>query len=355
MCFEADGSYKDDLKQYSGEVLEKNGISSQTAEREILWLADEGNTVACKLYADLLFYQKIPRKHAYSGAFFLYLRSAGIAIDENGNWNCSRKAYPPAFWNVGYYLVNYRRESFLKECETIFEIERMTLEERLALATELSFACIREVEAAGAVNLIGRILLEAAENETIYEKVQPVLSEAAREGTEMTVCLKLPEVVEREHCRACADLFFEAAAEQGYVYACNNLALREADRILLASRDGASEEELQTMAKKYAGYLKRSADKYEPYAANRLGLYYLQGEIKGSTESTSIRAEIDFSLARDYFIKATVYPDRNSAWAYYNLIRYFYKDYTNDLDRLNEHMDRIRELNPEVYDLAMDL
>ncbi len=353
--FWCDGTYKNDLKQYTEEVLEKSGISSQTAEREILWLADEGNTVACKLYADLLFYKKLPRKNAYGSAFYLYLRSADIAIDEKGNWNCSGKAYPTSFWSVGYYLLNYRRESYLKECEVIPELEDMAFPDRVALALALSLACIREVDAAGALNLIGRILREASIQADIFEALKPILAETAEENNFAVRDLVLPICDTPEQCGQTADLFFEAAAQEGYVYACNNLALREADRIVRVYRENAGDDRLPAMARKYAEYLQRSADKYEPYAANRLGLYYLQGEIKGSEETVCIRTEIDFAGAREYFIRATVYPDRNSAWAYYNLIRYFYKDYTNDLDRLNEHMDCIRELNPEVYDLAMDL
>ena len=51
----------------------------------------------------------------------------------------------------------------------------------------------------------------------------------------------------------------------------------------------------------------------------------------------------------------TKYPDSNSAWAYFNLIKYFNKSYANNLELLNEHMDYIKELNPEVYDIAIEL
>ena len=50
-----------------------------------------------------------------------------------------------------------------------------------------------------------------------------------------------------------------------------------------------------------------------------------------------------------------MYPDANSAWAYFNLIKYFHKDYDTNIDLLNEHMDCIKELNPAVYDIAMEL
>ena len=71
--FTCDLSYENDLKEYTEQILEKNGVSSQAAEREIMCMADEGNTVAGKLYADLVFYKKILRKNPYREAFDLYL------------------------------------------------------------------------------------------------------------------------------------------------------------------------------------------------------------------------------------------------------------------------------------------
>lgn len=358
--FECDGSYKEDLKKYTEEILKGAGISSPAAEREILYLADKGNTAACKLYGDLLFYKKLIRKDPYRDAFGLYLRAAGIRFREDGTTECSKRSYPAAFWNIGYYLMNYRRESFLKDCEEIPEIEKMSRAERVLMALELSEACIREVQIPGAVNLIGRILKEASEDEALLEKLMPVLEETAGESYPAEEGITFPQCRTAEDCAAAAEVFFEAAADAGYSYACNNLAIREADRIITAQHPEENEtaerqQEIEESVGKYVRYLQRSADKYEPYAANRLGLFYLKGEIKGSTETVCLRTKADHARAREYFQKAIVYPDRNSAWGYYNLIRYFYKDYVNDLDLLGEHMECIRRLNPEVYDLAMDL
>ena len=113
MIFTVDGSYKEDLKEYNEQILEKYGVSSSSAEREIMCLAENGNTVACKLFADLIFYKKVLRKNFYRDAFDLYLKSAGITVDENGEWNCSGDSYPLAFWIIGYYLVNYTQISII--------------------------------------------------------------------------------------------------------------------------------------------------------------------------------------------------------------------------------------------------
>ncbi len=82
----------------------------------------------------------------------------------------------------------------------------------------------------------------------------------------------------------------------------------------------------------------------------------MTGEIHASDGGCAIsHSHINRSLAREYFLKATKYPDSNSAWAFYNLIKYFHKDYDNNIELMNEHMDCIKQLNPRVYDLAIEL
>jgi hypothetical protein len=81
----------------------------------------------------------------------------------------------------------------------------------------------------------------------------------------------------------------------------------------------------------------------------------MTGEIKGREGIVSYKGYTDTALAKEYFNKATVCPDANSAWAFFNLIKYFHKDYDNNIEFMNEHMDYIKELNSEVYDLAMEL
>lgn len=353
--FTCDRSYENDLKEYTEQILEKSGVSSQSAEREIMCMADEGNTVAAKLYADLVFYKKVLRKFPYRDAFSLYLRSAGISVDDTGSLQCSGVSYPLSFWTIGYYLVNYHRESVLLKCEPIGLIDSMSFNDRLATALELAAACITYINAAGAINLVGRILREAAQDADTFAALKPMINETIADRDFPEISLKVTSCETAEQCAAIAELFFATAAQEGYVYACNNLAAREANRIIRMSRDGKDDEFLKECIMKYVHYLKISADKYEPYAANRLGLFYMTGEIKGKAGKVVVRDYIDPALAKDYFTKATVYPDANSAWSFFNLIKYFHKDYDNNIELLNEHMDYIKELNPEVYDIAMEL
>ncbi len=358
-----DNAFQDDLKQYTEAVLAKAGVSSRTAEREVIYLAEQGNTVCLKLYGDMLFYKKVMNRHAMREAFGLYLRAAGLSVSEDGTWQESGRAYPEACWVIAYYLVHYRRESDLKDCEMIPEIDRMSLSERMVTAAELAAACLGAVEAPGAINLLGRILQEAAKDEAVRTALLPVWEKRlpdellAKLGAGAAEGETIPEKTDfsdSDACEKAAIRFFEAAADAGYVYACNNLAAREAERIIEIAAEG-KQKELAAVLERYLRWLRIAADRYEPYAANRLGLFYRTGEVRGTKETVHFREYIDSSLAREYFYKATVYPDANSAWAYLNLMKYYHQDYDRDIDLLNEHMAIMKELNPKVYDIAMEM
>lgn len=352
--FYSDEKYQKDLDSYTQAVVQKYGVFSQTAQRETMSMADTGNTVAGKLYADMVFYKKIFCRFPYRDAFDLYLRCAGIKIDKDGSWLCSGNSYPLAFCSVGYYLVNYKRASVLKNCEKIDTIENMTISDRLAIALKLAVACIKCINAAEAINLCGRILLEISKDSTLFEKLYPVVKDEVEGHSFKASEINISHCSGISECAAAAEIFFEQAARDGYVYACNSMAAREAERIV-DMKNSSIDEGIDAELSRYVEWLKISADKYEPYAANRLGLFYMTGRVKSGNGEAVFGDHVDYKLARQYFIKATAYPDANSAWAYYNLIKYFPRDYTTNLELMNEHMDYIKELNPRVYDLAMEL
>ncbi len=353
--FGCDDSFRDDMREYAGSMLLKYGGYSPSAKREIMCLADEGNVVAAKMYADLVFYGGLMRSDRYREAFGLYLKSAGITVDENGVWKATGKSYPLAFFSLGFCLVNYRAGSVMKDCEAIDVIDAMSYEERLSTALELTLSCLEHINTPAAINLVGRILYEASMNETLYEALKGVIEEEVAERDFDTIPLHVGGCASMEDCEEVSRQFFEASASEGYVYACNNLAAKEAERIVSMDEKGADGDELKKAVEKYIGYLKLPADKYEPYAANRLGMFYLSGEIKAGDGKVICRDFIDKALAKEYFKKATSYLDMNSAWAFYNLIKNYHKDYDNNIELMNEHMDYIKELNPKVYDLAMEL
>ncbi len=352
--FVCDGSFDKDFQEYTDGILKKDGISSQSAQREIMYMADAGNIVCAKLYGDMIYYKKTLCKDPYRQAFLMYLQAAGITSDQEGKWQCSGKAYPLAFWNIGLYLVNYKRESLLKNSETISMIENMTIAKRLLLACRLSVDCISYIKVPGAINLLGRILQEVSGDEALFQTISAAIFEIIQDLEYPVLSLDLNKRSQNE-IAGLAQECFRTAAREGYVYAANNLAAKEADVIVETFKETEDAASISDALETYIRYLKYSADRYEPYAANRLGLFYATGEIKGAKGTVEFREYIDFTLAKTYFHKAIVYPDVNSAWAFYNLIKYFRRNYMTDLDLMNEHMDYIKELNPKVYDLAMEL
>ncbi len=318
MIITCNGSYVKDQDALNA-IYEKYGYTSPSAERELICLAQTGNTAALKAYADLLFYHKIKCHNGYRKAFPLYLKAADV-IFEGAGARCGGGGTPHAYFSIGYYLTNYKCESVLKNCETIDEIEDIPLDVRHSLALDFALASLDYCKSPAAINLIGRI---TGENPALLSKTDDSLTSKD---------------------------YFEEAAEGGYVYACNNLAAKEADLIV----EGV--DDMDSHINTFIHYLTISADRLEPYAANRLGLFYMLGEVRSSSgKKAYFRDYINIPFAKKYFQKATVYPDSNSAWAYLNLIKYFHKDYDSNLELLNEHMDCIRELNPAVYDIAIEL
>ncbi|MCR5508392.1 MAG: hypothetical protein K6F34_06880 [Lachnospiraceae bacterium] len=349
------GSYLNDLKEYTGNILDISGVSSPGAERGIMYMADSGNIVAMKLYGDLIYYKRVARKRPYYDAFMLYLASAGITVGSNGEVSSAPGSYPPAMRSVGAYLTDYKMPGPLKDCDDIDIIESMSYGERLTMALKLACACARATVSPQAVNLIGRILDKGVRDEELFTCLRPAVINELGTGGFAGTSLRFQDLDTPAQWEAALEACFDEAAGLGYVYACNNRAARLASFIIPLAGDKGNEETLNRMIDEYVSYLKASADKYEPYAANRLGLLYMTGEICSGNERALFKDRIDRPAAKEYFLKATAYPDRNSAWAYFNLIKYYHKDYDNNIELLNEHMDMIKKLDPGVYGLAMEL
>ncbi len=379
--FISDGSYKEDLDFYTNNIIKEYGVSSKSSEREIICLANDGNVVAKKLYADMLFYKKIHRKNNYREAFSLYMSSADISYKDDELIGGGR-SYPLSFWYVAFYLVNYRKNSFLERSEEIEEIEKMPYNIRLLTAFKLSVSALEYENISGAINLIGRILMLAGDHD-IYNDVAAIYNKAVEECDNIRNLIssysedyvdrkKMYLSTEKDLLRL-AEVFYVLAARRGYVFACNSLAAGKADEIVdmyntlkskvdqdntkqqISSVGNDDMNKLDELVADYIKYLKIAADKLEPYAANRLGLFYMTGEVAGKSGEIRLKQYTDTALAKDYFHKAIVYPDVNSAWAYYNLMKYFPKTFSTDIALTNEYMDYIKVLNRKVYDLAMDL
>ena len=371
MTFKCNGNYIKEYKEFTNLVLTRYGKSAQATDRETMYLASKGNLVAQKEYADLIFYNKIIVSNRFDTAFNLYLKAADITMDNNGLPVCGEGGNPQAFAMLGYYFYNYKRSGFLKNCEDInalIAFNDSSLYSRIRYALIFSVSCLQYEKIPSAINLIGRILDEASTDKELFDFLCSDIKELIEESDFKDTKSFPGSISNQDDCADASNYFYEAAAKEGYAYACNNLASREADIIaalcLKMIEEGVSEfdvthnigSEISEHIDKYTDYLKMSAARFESYASNKLGLFYACGEIKSSKydKTFNFREYSNSSLAKDYFINATVYPCKSSAWAYYNLIKRYPKDYNSNIDLLNEHMECIKRLDPQVYDLAME-
>lgn len=364
-------NFREEFEQYSELVLTRYGMSSEMAEREAIFLSNRGNPVAQMVYADLFFYGKIKDSEYRVKAFDLYLRSADLTIDENGELKSSGRGIPQSYAMVGYYFFNYRRDGRLIDCETIDAIEKYKNEEvseRIKVALCLCASCLKYTKMPLAINLMGRILDEVSHSEELLQEMSEDINRLIGQGGLCGSVSFTGSVNDAADCEKASEYFYILAAENGYVYSCNSLATREADIIVelcIGEIDGGKSEhdvtcniseEVKLHIDKYITYLDMASARYESYASNKLGLFYASGEVRGkkSNRIFCFKSYCDLSLARKYFTNATLYPNKTSAWAYYNLIKYFNKEYNSDLELLNKHMECIKNLNPEVYSLAME-
>lgn len=364
-------NFREEFEQYSELVLTRYGMSSEMAEREAIFLSNRGNPVAQMAYADLFFYGKIKDSEYRVKAFDLYLRSADMTIDESGELRCQGRGIPQSYAMVGYYFFNYRRDGRLIDCETIDAIEKYKngeISERIKAALCLCASCLKYTKMPLAINLLGRILDEVSHSDELLAKMSEDINRLVVNGDFCGFDPYTDPVNTVCDCRKASEYFYIAAAESGYVYGCNSLATREADIIVelcTGEIDGGKSEhdvtgnisdEVKSHIEKYITYLDMASARYESYASNKLGLFYASGEVRGkkSNRIFCFKSYCDLSLAKKYFTNATIYPNKTSAWAYYNLIKYFNKEYNSDLELLNKHMECMKNLNPEVYSLAME-
>lgn len=365
--YKCSDNYSEEFNQYTDAVSAKYGMSGQASDRETMYLASCGNRAAKKACADLFFYQKIDAEKYYTKAFNLYLEASDMKLSE-GKLIYGGDGNPQAFAMLAYYLFNYKESGYLTNCETIDELEKISRKGRIKMSLELCVSSLNYADIPLAINLMGRLFDECFREDGLYDFLKEDLALIHMPGFISEETGFVDNICSVDDCKKASDFYYNLAAKGGYVYACNNLAALESDIIIsiCEERKSAGEtdyditreisEDLAAHIEKYINYLRIAAAKFEPYASNRLGLFYVCGEISSTKlkKKMNFRSYCDTSLAKEYFKNATVYPNKNSAWAYYNLMKYYPKDYTSDLDLMNEHMDCIRRLDPKVYELAME-
>lgn len=311
-------NYDKELQKFNQEVLCKYGITSVPGVRATIMLAQKGNIFALYERGDMEYYGRgIDKKIHLAEAFNYYKQAAGI--DKTGMTDLT-SCHPLALWSLSYILLNYKRRRELIHCETIEEIENLDEEERRKLIVKYAMLAIQINECAAAANVLG-LFVKLTDQEVIREQFPKLES---------------------------AQYYFQFAADRGYLYAYNNLAVYAADMIELGK---LNRNEKEKYIKQYIENLEQAAQQLEPWAANRLGLLYLTRKILPNSQEYVLMSP-NRREARKYFeIAAERYEDRNSARACQNLLSFFgeyYLDFEEHkiplfLACINEYGDEVMQ------------
>ena len=264
---------EDDLNDFSKCCIKKFGTTSKHGIMEIIRLAEKGNVIAKCEYADILYYGQVEGVNRdINRAFQLYKEAAGITnvFEKSEKSDLHINAYPQALWSIGHILFNYdntRVNLALPINEPIIEIDGMSRIERIQCAyTRASQALALASNLPAAANLLGQIA-QLTNND----------------------CAKIEDFKKQKHINNCTD-YFDEAIKGGWVYAYNNLALEELRQLIIDIKKKRKwKEHILNCLKN----LHEAANRYEPWAANTLGQYYLEGIKYRDPETKNLKAIID--------------------------------------------------------------
>ena len=262
------------------------------------------------------------------GAEFRYFcRSAGILSPDGLRKNAQKTAktaamlpnsgaYGPALWGIAYIVFSYRRplagrNNPLENCAEIPDLEMFSAEERIRCAISFASSAAQSPDPGAALCLLGRISREVPENRR------------------------------EEFSLQAPDYYFRKSAESGYIYAETNAAAECADRIRSGSADVAP------LLQDYEQHLLRAADFGIGWAANRLGLFYLDGRIFPSVPEESagqsrFPEHTDRERALRYLNRAAEgLPGKSSSWALANRLAYIPEYYSGDMPSIMRDLEEI--------------
>lgn len=315
-------NYEKDLLEFNEKVTCKYGVISKPGIREIINLAEgsngkEANIFALYEYADMFYYgsENGPSKNI-NIAFKTYKRISSTS----DNSPC----HPLAYWSLAYIYYNYHLpKTELEHCDIIEEIESMSRLEQLQEAIRYASFAWNLVKNPAAANILGKIC---------------TLTDSDVKGIEKTIKkAELEPAIE----------YFKKAAAQNYVYAHANLANIYLEEIFLHKEDKEKQNEC---LEQYLNTLEAQANQHEPWAANKLGLFYLNGIVQSrKTDEEAYEGKKYCSRKKSfyYFSQAiTYFNDPHSGWAYANMIINFPEKYIEDKDytKLKLHLKRLAEI-----------
>ena len=337
--------YRRQLAEFTDKITMTYGATSKPGCREIISLACRNrnpNMYAQFSYAEMLFYgNNNGVRRDIEKAYDFYKRAAG-ELAFPGDDPYKFHLHPLALWSIACLYMDYHKKDTPLETCVIEEIEKLSELERFSYAIRYAQAAFVLTESAGVANTLGRLAEMSDEDLPGIKRQQ-----------------------EKSHLES-PEYYFDYALSKGYVYAYNNLALHE-EKLIFTDAAHANEH-----LHKYLSNLKRSAEQYEPWAANRLGEYYRTGVIAyhdGAEKLVYPKAPntANPSLAKAYYKRAIdFFNNADSAWAYANLMIYFPEEFRCNSKLLRQYAVCVRELSnrgakelldtkfKEVYGISLD-
>ena len=234
--------------------------------------------------------------------------------------------HPLALWALSYVYFNYHKKNTdLEKCATIPKIEDMDYGVRLELAIIYAKASYLFLSSAPAANILGRILLTIETSDKQYYKLKEKY--------------KLDDY----------EKYFEFAIKHEYVYSMNTMAMIESEKIF------SDKNNKLLHLNKCIDHLKQSANKYEPWACNTLGEIYRTGKIErrkdiigDKTNEVEMFDIINPDIAFTFYSRAVeLFIDRNSAWAYANMLIYFPAHFKDNHALIKEYVDAVESIGNE--------
>lgn len=279
-----------DLDEYNNKITLMYGVSGNPGMYQLYSMAerDEPNIIALYECGELEYYGKGPSgKVNYQKAYEFYEKTM----------ECNAE-HPLATWSIAYMMFHYSKEKADKNPEyrvQEFEEELCNGKKRswyesilLNVQSSYNYGC------AAAANLLGKIV-DASDEEFPISRRGMYKNKSAKE-------------------------LYKESADGGYVYGCNNYAskcIKEANAIT----DTKKISEKKELLREAIYYLEKSACLGNPWAANKMGTYY----VEGFSVDEEVLVEKNVERAYRLFEYACVMVHaENYFWPLINICNYFW-------------------------------
>lgn len=309
MAFSAYPELEKDLTEYNEKVTLMYGVSGNPGMYQLYSMAKRNvpNIIALYECGELEYYGKGPSgKVNYQKAYEFYEKTR----------ECNSE-HPLATWSIAYMKFCYSQEKAANNPEyrvTEFEEElcggkrAYSWYDSILLNAQSSY----NYGCAAAANLLGKIV-DASDEEF------PV----SRRGIFKSVSSKK---------------LYKESADGGYVYGCNNYAnicVHEAEK-------SVNNEEKKQLYKEAMIYLEKSANLGNPWAANKVGLFYFNG-IKIGNE-TIVERELDKAYKLFEYACIMTHAE-NYYWPFINICKFYWLNPESDKYMIVSKADICNEIN----------